>query len=94
MENNFQPVAWDRSFWASWRGVVTDLYTLLYYPLVLAFPIQDTFPEWLGKTNAIFGVICLFVAEINIYQLRVGFISLHEWIPSELQLWKELKIQK
>lgn len=57
---------------------MTDLYISLYCLLVLAFPIQDTFPEWFGKTNAIFGVIWLFVAEINIYQLRVGFISLNE----------------
>lgn len=87
-------MAWDSSFCASWKWVVTDLYISLYYLLVLAFLIQDTFPEWFGETNAIFGGIWLFVVEINIYPLRVGFISLNEWITSELQLWKELKVQK
>lgn len=58
------------------------------------FLFQDTFPEWSGETNTVFGGLWLFVAEINTYQLRVGFILLSEWILREFQLWKELEVQK
>lgn len=33
------------------------------------------------------------MAKINIYHLRVGFISHYECIPRELPLWKELRVQ-
>lgn len=51
---------------------------LLSVGLGSTFLFHDTFPEWFGETNSVFGGLWLFVAEINIYQFRVGFISLHE----------------
>lgn len=37
--------------------------------------LQGTFPEQFGKTNAIFGGLWFFVAEITICQLRADFVS-------------------
>ena len=73
-------------------GVATDWYlALLFVGLGSTFLFHSTFPEWFSKTNAIFGELWFLVAEINICQLKVGFVSLHEWILRELPLWKELR---
>lgn len=80
------------SFCLFWRWVATDWHlALLSVGLGSTFLFHSTFPEWFGKTNAVFGERWFLVAEINICQLKVGFVSLHEWILRELPLWKELR---